>query len=93
MTIHIEIPSDMENQIRESIAQGDANSVHILLAEAIAPKVKEMMKCGQSSQLSNEKFEALSDQLADELLFYADSNRSALTDYAASRAGLYEDHL
>ncbi len=93
MTMYIEIPFNMENQIRESIALGDANTVQILLAEAIAPKVKELMKSGQSSQLSNEKFETLSDQLADELLLHADSNRSPLSDFAVSRTGLYEDHL
>ncbi len=92
MSIHLEIPSDMERQIQESIAMGDANTVHILLSKAITPKVKELMRNRTSSQLSIDKFEELANQLADELLLYADSNRAPLSDYAVSRDGLYEDH-
>ncbi len=82
MTITVEISSDIENQIRKNIALGDVNTVRVLLTEALTPMVEALMHDEIFSQLSNEKFEALSDQLADELLVCADP-----------KEGLYEDHL
>ncbi|MEA1977161.1 MAG: hypothetical protein U9N80_04615 [Chloroflexota bacterium] len=93
MTITIEIPPDIENRIRKNIALGDVNTVRVLLTEALTPTVEALMHDEISSQLSDEKFEALSDQLADELLACADPSILPLSDYAVSREGLYEDHL
>ena len=46
-----------------------------------------------NTQLSPDEFEALADQLADEFMKYVDPDCPPLSDYAVSRAGLYEDHL
>lgn len=43
--------------------------------------------------LSDDKFEALADQLADVFMDYVDPDCRPLSDYAVSREGLYEDHL
>ena len=43
--------------------------------------------------LSDDKFEALADQLADVFMDYVDPDCPPLSDYAVSRKGLYEDHL
>jgi TRAP-type C4-dicarboxylate transport system substrate-binding protein len=43
-------------------------------------------------QLEDAAFEATADQLADELAKYAGSNVPKLSDYAVSRASIYEDH-
>ena len=43
--------------------------------------------------LSDEKFEALADQLADDFMNYVGLDRRPLSDYAVSREGLYEGHL
>ena len=43
--------------------------------------------------LSDNKFEALADQLADVFMDYVDPNCPPLSDYGVSRKGLYEDHL
>jgi predicted oxidoreductase len=43
-------------------------------------------------QLKDVAFEATADQLGDELAKYADSNMPKLSDYAVSRASIYEDH-
>ena len=42
--------------------------------------------------LSAEEFEAVADELADELAAHLDPNTPPLSDYAVSRAGIYEDH-
>ena len=43
--------------------------------------------------LSDDKFEALADQLADDFMDYVGPDCPPLSDYAVSREGLYEDHL
>ena len=43
--------------------------------------------------LSDDKFEALADQLADDFMDYVGPDCPPLSDYAVSRKGLYEDHL
>ena len=43
--------------------------------------------------LSDDRFEALADQLADVFMDYVDLDCPPLSDYAVSRKGLYEDHL
>lgn len=39
-----------------------------------------------------ETFEAIADRLADEFQRYAGTTLPVLSDYAVSRAGIYEDH-
>lgn len=43
--------------------------------------------------LSDDKFEALADQLADDFMDCVDPDCPPLSDHAVSRKGLYEDHL
>lgn len=40
----------------------------------------------------NEEFEAIADRLADEFQMYVGATIPALSDYAVSRAGIYEEH-
>ena len=47
----------------------------------------------KAESLSDDKFEALADQLADDFMDYVGLDRRPLSDYAVSREGLYEDHL
>lgn len=93
MPITVEIPSYIESRIRANIVLGDANTVRILLEEAFAPALEALMHDEISSHLSDEEFEALSDQLANELLAYADPDRPPLSDDAVTREGLYDTHL
>ena len=43
--------------------------------------------------LSDDKFETLADQLADDFMDYVGPDCPPLSNYAVSREGLYEDHL
>jgi antitoxin ParD1/3/4 len=92
MTITIEIPHDIETQIRENAARGNADAVRRLLIEALGPTVEALIRSHTSSQLSNEEFEVLADQLADEFMEYVGPDCPPLSDYAVSREGLYEGH-
>jgi len=93
MTITIEIPHDIEMQIRENAARGNADAVRRLLIEALDPTVETLIRIHTSSKISNEEFEVLSDQLADEFMEYVGPGCPPLSDYAVSREGLYEGHL
>lgn len=93
MTITIEIPHDIEMQIRKHAARGNVDAVRHLLIEALGPTVEALIRCHTSSQLSDDEFEALADQLADEFMAYVGPDCPPLSDYAVSREGLYEDHL
>jgi hypothetical protein len=53
---------------------------------------KEMATEQPDAYLEDAAFEAAADQLADELAKYAGSNVPKLSDYAVSRASIYEDH-
>ncbi len=90
MNITLKLSPDLEKKLRESIARQDAESLRQLLAEAFAPTVELLLK--QSSKpLNDGEFELVADQLADELALHVGPNSPVLSDYAVSRAGIYED--
>jgi antitoxin ParD1/3/4 len=45
-----------------------------------------------STELINAEFEAIANQLADELITFTGANPPSLSDYAVSRDGIYEEH-
>ena len=93
MIITIELPQDIETRIRENAASGNADAVRRLLIEAVNPTVDALIRSHSSTKLSDDEFEALADQLADEFMGYVSPDCPPLSNYAASREGLYEDHL
>ena len=54
---------------------------------------KQKTAINNTTQLSDDKFEALADALADEFMKYVGPDCPPLSDYAVSREGLYEEHL
>lgn len=93
MTITVQIPSDIERQIREKVSCGDTDTVRHLLLEVLDPIVEALMNNNIPSKLSDDEFEALLDKLADEFMTYVGPDCPPLSDYAVSREGLYEEHL
>ena len=68
----------------------DSEEIRLLLdaAEEFVP-----WEQAEVESLSDDKFEALADQLADDFMDYVGPDCPPLSDYAVSREGLYEDHL
>lgn len=91
MTITLNLSPEQEAQLRSLIARQDAVSIRNLLAEAVAPTVEALLS-QPSEELSIDEFDAILDQLADEMASYFGPNPPVLSDYAVSRAGIYEDH-
>jgi antitoxin ParD1/3/4 len=91
MTITVQIPPDIERQIRKSVSLGEIDAVRHLLLEVLEVEVETLMS--NNPQLSDDEFEALADQLADEFMVSVGPDCPPLSDYAVSREGLYEGHL
>ncbi|MBM3236100.1 hypothetical protein FJZ31_07345 [Candidatus Poribacteria bacterium] len=91
MTITLEIPFEIEVQLRESTVRGDIDAVRCLLVEALTPTMETLM-CETPTELTDAEFEAIANQLADELIACTGPNPPSLSDYAVSRDGVYEEH-
>jgi antitoxin ParD1/3/4 len=91
MQITLKLSPDVEVRLRESIANGDAEAVRRLLEEALTPTVEALLR-ETPVELIDTEFEAVADQLVDELTASLGSNVPSLPDYAVSRAGIYGDH-
>jgi antitoxin ParD1/3/4 len=91
MKITLELPPDVEAQLRERATRRDVEAVRRLLAEALTPTVEALLR-ETSEELTDEEFEAVADQLADELTASLGPQTSLLSDYAVSREGIYEGH-
>ena len=77
--------------MRESAAHGDAEAVRRLLVEVLTPTVEALLQ-ETPAEFTDAEFEVVADQLADELAANLGPNAPSLSDYAVSRAGIYEDH-
>lgn len=91
MKITLELPPDTEARLREHAARHDADGVRRLLADAFAPTVDSMLR-ETPPELTAAEFEALADDLAAGVAASRGPLAPALSDYAVSRAGIYEDH-
>jgi hypothetical protein len=92
MRIAVDIPPPFENDLREAIARGDESKLQQVLLQVVRPTVESML--GRApAKLSDEQFESLADELADELEGFLGPNAPLLSDEAISRTGLYGDHL
>jgi antitoxin ParD1/3/4 len=91
MQITLELSSDLEMRLRESVGQGDVEAVRRLLVELLTPTVEALLQ-GTPAEFTDAEFEAVADHLADELTVSLGPNFPSLSDYAVSRAGIYEDH-
>lgn len=91
MQLTLELSSDIEVRLRESVAHRDADAVRHLLVEVLTPTVEALLR-ETPAELTDAEFVAVADQLADELTAGLGPHIPSLSDYAVSRAGIYKDH-
>jgi hypothetical protein len=77
--------------LRESAARYDIDAMRRLLVKVFTPTVDALLRALPNA-LTNTEFEAIADQLADELTACRGPNVPLLSEHAVSRAGIYEDH-
>lgn len=91
MTITIDIPADVEQELRDLAARGDADAIRRVLVDVVAPTVEELLQ-EPPRELTLEEFEALADEMADLFDEAAGPHRSPLPPEALTRAGICGDH-
>ncbi len=91
MTITLELPPEVQARLQAKLAYRDAESMRQLLADAFAPTVEALLQQAPN-QMNEDEFEAVADLLADEFAACVKAKTPPLSDYAVSRAGIYEDH-
>jgi antitoxin ParD1/3/4 len=91
MTIMLEVSSELEAKLREGIARRDTEHVYQLLVNAFTPTVETLLQEASAFE-KEEEFELLADQLADKLAANFESDVPQLSNYAVSRASIYEDY-
>ena len=90
IVVTLELSSELEAKLRQSLERRDSGSMRQLLAEAIAPTVEALLQQAPDRGVENDdEFEAA----AEELAAYLGPDAPVLSDYAVSRAGIYEGHL
>lgn len=91
LTITLDLSPEVEAKLQEKIAQRDSEGVRRLLADALTPIVENLLR-QITEELSEDDFELLMEQLADDWASYMKPGTPVLSDYAVSRASIYEDH-
>jgi hypothetical protein len=66
LTVTLELSPEMEAKLREGLGRGDAEKVRQLLMDALGPTVEALLQ-QTIDYVGNDEFEAIADQLADEL--------------------------
>jgi predicted transcriptional regulator len=95
-TITLQLSPELEQKLRESIARRDAQSLRLLLADAFAPTVEELLEktltqVNSQELVDEDELEVSVDKLLDEFATSMGSNLPTLSDYAVSRESIYED--
>lgn len=91
-TITLTLSPELEQKLRESIARQDTESVRQLLADAFAPTVEVLLGEKTNSDIHDDEFEVIANELADDFAACVGSDVLPLSDYAVSREGIYEEH-
>jgi len=91
MTITLELSPELQARLRTNIARRDSESIRHLLADIFAPKVEALFQQTHSA-IDDDEFEIVADSLATEFAACVKSTTPPLSDYAVSRAGIYEEH-
>jgi len=89
LTVMLNLSSEMEAELRQSIDRHDAEKVRQLLADALTPVIEELLLQGANS-VQDEKWETIAEQLIEEVAVNLSANIPPLSDYAVSRDGIYE---
>ena len=94
MNVTLELSPEQEAKLRDYIARRDSEGMSQLLVEAFVPTVSALLEQTDDSITdNNSEFEATADRFADVFATCFASTPPVLSDYATSRAGIYEDRL
>ena len=91
VTVVLDLPPELEQQLREGLARHDTERVQQLLAKALVSTPDTWVQ-PPVVPLEEKEFEALADQVADSLEESLAPDTPTLSDATISRAGIYAEH-
>jgi hypothetical protein len=92
ITVTLDLPPDVEIELRKSIAQGDSDRVRQLLADALTPTVEALFRQATGAELDPDEWEQIAERLIGTFAAALPSEVSTLPDDALNRAGIYAEH-
>lgn len=90
LTVTLDLPPDVEAELRTSIVQRHAARVRQMLADALMPTVEALLQ--DTPVYEPSEWDALADQLVDTVTTATPTGLPVLSADATSRAGVYEEH-
>lgn len=92
LTVTLNLAPDVEAELRDSIAHKDAERVRQMLTDALTPTIEALLHDPASISYDDEEWEVLVEQLLDTVAAAAPAGLPVLSEYATTRAGMYEEH-
>ncbi|MGI9180231.1 MAG: hypothetical protein ACR2H9_07000 [Longimicrobiaceae bacterium] len=92
LTLTLTLSPEAEAELRAGIASHDTERVRRVLAAALVPTVASLLQQVTSLCEDDQEWEAALDELADSFASSITEEMPVLSDYAVSRAGIYEEH-
>lgn len=93
LTVTLDLSPEVEAELRDSIAHQDAERVRQLLTSALTPTIEALLQQPHVSMPhDDEEWDMLAAQLIDLFARTLPADVPVLSEYATSRAGIYEEH-
>lgn len=92
LTVTLNLSPEAEAELRESIAHHDTERIRQMLTDALTPTVEALLREPNASTHDREDWDELAEQLIETFSAATPANLPVLSDYATSRAGIYEEH-
>jgi antitoxin ParD1/3/4 len=92
LTVTLDLSPEVEAELRDSIAHHDTERIRQLLTNALTPTVEALLQQPRGSVPDDTEWDMLADQLVDLVARTLPADAPVLSEYAASRAGIYEEH-
>lgn len=91
LTVTLSLAPDVEAELRDSIAHKDTERIRQMLTDALTPTIEALLH--EPATLSDdEEWEGLVEQLLDTVATADPASLPVLSEYATTRAGIYEEH-
>jgi antitoxin ParD1/3/4 len=91
LTVTLDLPPEVEAELRKSIADHDTERVRQMLADVLTPTVEALLQ-DASMPADHSEWDVIADQLVDTVAVATPTSLPILSEYALSRAGIYEEY-
>lgn len=92
LTVTLTLSPEVEAELRKSIARHDTERIRQMLTDAVTPTVEALLREPAESAYDDQEWDVLAEQLIETFHAAVPSDAPILSQYATSRAGIYEEH-